>query len=408
MSGFWNGIRMAFRSIARNLLRASLTVLGILIGVWAVVTIYALGTGARDSVGTQISSLGSNLILVFPTNSAASGAHGAQGAGVRLSDDDGKAILREAVSVYTIAPVLRARAQALYADKNWSTNVMGTTIPYLYIRSWKLKSGEMWTEHDEAVKSKVCILGTTAAKNLFGEEDPVGQTVRIGRYPFRVLGVLEAKGETPFGEDQDDQIAMPIGSMRARIFRTPPGFAGVFFVSATSEETTERAVGQIDSILRQRHHIALDREPDFEIHTQKEFQTLQRNVYDVLTIMLVIIALISLFVAGIGIMNIMLVSVTERTREIGIRMAIGAREADIRTQFLVEAIVLAFLGGAFGSILGIGSVAAASAALHWKMSFSPIALTGAVVFSAIIGILFGFFPARTASRLDPIEALRHE
>jgi putative ABC transport system permease protein len=266
----------------------------------------------------------------------------------------------------------------------------------------------MWTEHDEAVKSKVCVLGTTAARNLFGSEDPVGRSIRIGRYPFHVVGVLESKGETPFGEDQDDQIAMPIGSMRARILRTPPGFVGVLFVSATSPETTERAVDQIDAILRQRHHIEAGRDADYEIHTQKEFQTMQRKIYNVLTIMLVIIALISLVVGGIGVMNIMLVSVTERTREIGIRMAIGAREGDIRTQFLVEAVVLALLGGAAGAALGIASVAAASAALKWKMSFNPLALTIAVGVSGIVGVGFGFFPARRASRLDPIEALRHE
>jgi putative ABC transport system permease protein len=408
MRGLLNGVRLAFRSIGRNMLRASLTVLGILIGVWAVVCVTALGAGARDSVGSQLENLGSNLVIVFPTNSAASGAHGAQGAGKRLSEDDGRAIMREAVSVQTLTPMLRARAQAVYGDRNWSTNVIGTTIPYLFIRSWKLQRGDMWTEHDEAVKSKVCILGSTAAKNLFGDEDPVGRTIRIGRYPYRIMGVLESKGETPFGEDQDDQIAMPIGSMRARIMRTPPGFAGALFVSATSPETTERAVSQIDSILRQRHHIATDRETDFEIVTQKEFQAMQRVIFDVLTFMLIFIALISLVVGGIGVMNIMLVSVTERTREIGIRMAIGAREGDIRSQFLVEAVVLAVLGGAAGAFLGISFVAILGLILKWKMSFSPMALTISVLVSGVTGIVFGFFPARRASRLDPIEALRHE
>jgi putative ABC transport system permease protein len=406
MYGLINGIRIAFRAIRRNVLRTVLTVLGILIGVWAVVSITALGASARDSVGSKIESLGSNLMLVFPTNSAASGARGAQG--VRLSEEDGRAILREAVSVKTLAPVLRARAQAVYGDRNWSTNVIGTTTPYLFIRSWKLQRGDMWTEHDEAVKSKVCVLGTTTARNLFGSDDPIGRTIRLGRYPFRIIGLLESKGEAPFGEDQDDQIMMPIGSMRARIMRTPPGFAGVLFVSATSVDTTERAEAQIESILRQRHRIPEGHEADFEIHTQKQFQQMQGTVYNVLTLLLVVIAFISLLVGGIGVMNIMLVSVTERTREIGIRMAIGAREADIRTQFLVESIVLGLLGGAAGVVLGIGFVAVASAALEWKMQIDPVALTISVVVSGLVGVVFGFFPARRASRLDPIHALRHE
>jgi len=405
---FLNGLRMALRAIRRNPLRASLTVLGILIGVWAVVGVTAFGAGARDSVGSKIEALGSNLIVVFPTNSAASGAHGAQGQGVRLSEDDGRAILREAVSVKTLTPVLRARAQAVYGERNWSTSVIGTTIPYLFIRNWKLAHGEMWTEHDESSKAKVCLLGATAVKNLFGDENPVGRTIRIGRYPFRVVGVLETKGETPFGEDQDDQIAMPIGSMRSRIMRTPPGFAGVFFVSATAPETAERAVTQIDAILRQRHHIAPEGRPDFETRSQKEFQAIQRTVYNVLTLLGVVIAIISLVVGGIGVMNIMLVSVTERTREIGIRMAIGAREGDIRTQFLAEAVILASLGGAAGAVAGITTIGVVSLIIGWKMTFDSTALILSVGVSAVVGIVFGFLPARRASRLDPIEALRHE
>jgi putative ABC transport system permease protein len=401
-------IRIAIISITRNGLRASLTVLGILIGVAAVVVTTALGSGARDSVAGQIQSIGSNVIFVFPENTRPSGARGVSGSGVRLTEEDGRAIIREAVSIQKVAPVNRARAQVVRGDKNISTNVVGTTLHFFSVRNWNLDKGTPWSEADETLKAKVCIVGTTAAKELFGGEDPVGQSVRIGRYPYRVIGVMESKGEAPFGGDQDDVVLMPIGSMRARVQRGPPGNAGVLMMSATSAETTDRAVAQVESILRQRHRTAPDMNPDFRIQTQKAFQELQSTVYNLLTILLVLIAAISLIVGGIGVMNIMLVSVTERTREIGIRMAIGAREADIRTQFLVEAMVLAFLGGLAGAVLGIGAIGALSAVFHWPMALSPTALAVSIATSAGIGIAFGFFPARRASRLDPIVALHHE
>jgi putative ABC transport system permease protein len=252
------------------------------------------------------------------------------------------------------------------------------------------------------------VLGSTVKKKLFGNEDPIGRTVRIGRYPFFVTGVLETKGEGPFGGDQDDLVVMPITSFRARILKVSPDFAGVLMISATSAETTDRAVKQIDSILRQRHRIADGTQPDFEIHTQNEFQEMQAVIYNLMTLLLVAVAAISLFVGGIGVMNIMLVSVTERTREIGIRMAIGARAHDIRTQFLVEAIALTLLGGVSGALLGIGAVAIVSRALEWKMAVSPIALAVSIGTSGLTGVAFGFFPARRAAHLDPIEALRHE
>jgi putative ABC transport system permease protein len=408
MHGILTGIRIALRAIARNALRAILTILGILIGVAAVVTTTALGSGARDSVAGQIQSIGSNFIIVFPQNSNASGARGATGSGARLTDDDGRAIAREAVSIKEVAPALRARGQIVFGDKNWSTSIVGSTLGFFDIRNWPVARGEKWTEHDEATKAKVCVIGSTVRTNLFGPEDPVGQTIRIGRYPYRVVGLLETKGEAPFGGDQDDMVLMPISSMRARVMRTSPGFAGVLMMSATSAETNERAAQQADSILRQRHRIAEGREADFRIQSQKEFQEMQGTVYGILTLLLVFIAGISLIVGGIGVMNIMLVSVTERTREIGIRMAIGAREGDIRTQFLVEAVVLATLGGLAGAALGIGAIAALKELLHWPMALSQTALTVSVAVSALTGICFGFFPARRASRLDPIVALRHE
>jgi putative ABC transport system permease protein len=408
LEAFFTGARLAMRAIVRSTLRASLTILGILIGVAAVVTVTALGAGARGQVSDQITSMGSNMIMIAPQSAAASGAKGALGSGLRLTEDDGKAILRESVSVLAVAPALRSRAQLVVNERNWSASVVGTNRSFFTVRSWPVKRGAPWDEHDEATKAKVCVLGTTVATKLFGDEDPVGRNVRLGRYMFRVLGVLESKGEAPFGGDQDNIVVMPIGTMRGRVMRTSPGFAGVLLVSATDANTTARAVSQIDSILRQRHHIADDRQPDFWIRTQQEFQAMQGAIYSLLTVLLVCIAAVSLLVGGIGVMNIMLVSVTERTREIGIRMAIGARANDIMIQFLVEAVVLALIGGVAGALVGLGAIAGLGGSLGWPMKLDPVALGVAVATSALTGIAFGFFPARRAAGLDPIVALRHE
>jgi putative ABC transport system permease protein len=402
------GIRLALRSIQRNVLRAALTVLGILIGVAAVVTITALGAGARESMSNKIQSLGSNFIVVFPTSNQTSGARGAQGTGKRLTDEDARVILREAVSVKNVAPMLGIGAQVVAGDRNWATGINGTTTAVLDVGNWQIERGEMWTEHDEATKSKVCVLGATVAETLFGTSDPIGQTIRIGRYPYTVLGVYKRKGETPFGNDQDDVVMMPIGSMRARILKAPPGFVGILLVSATSADASTRAMAQIDAILRQRHNVPADRKPDYDMFSQKDVQEKQSFIYNVLTALLVMIAAISLLVGGIGVMNIMLVSVTERTREIGIRMAIGAREGDILVQFLVEAVVLAVIGGIIGAGIGSAIVWIAARELDWKMGVNPAALVVSLLVSGLTGVTFGFFPARRAAQLDPILALHHE
>ena len=407
MKAVFVGIRIALRSIRRNVLRAALTVLGILIGVASVVTITALGAGARDSMSAKIQSLGSNFIIVFPQSASVSGARGAQGSGKRLTDDDARVIEREAVSVKAVAPMLGLGAQVVFGDRNWATGVNGTTTAILEVGNWEIERGEMWNEHDEATKAKVCVLGATVAHNLFGNAEPVGQTIRIGRYPYHVLGVFKKKGEAPFGGDQDDVVMMPIGSMRARILKAPPGFVGILFISSTSPATSDRALAQIDAILRQRHGIG-DRTPDFQMVSQKDIQEKQSFIYNVLTALLVIIAAISLLVGGIGVMNIMLVSVTERTREIGIRMAIGAREGDILMQFLVEAVVLAVIGGIVGAVLGTGVVWVAARSLGWSMGVNPAALGVSLAVSGLTGVAFGFFPARRAAQLDPILALHHE
>ena len=408
MRALLDGIRLALRAIARNPLRASLTVLGILIGVAAVVIVTGLGTGVRAGIAGQIQSLGSNFIIVFPSSSQSSGARSGQGVGARLTDDDGWAIMAQSTSISAMTGVLRSAGQIVYGDQNWNTNLIGTRLPYFKIRDWPVDHGSLWDEHDELVKTKVIVLGASVAKNLFGSEDPVGHVVRIGRYPYRVIGVLASKGEAPFGGDQDDCAVMPIGSFRSRVMHVPPGFAGVLMGSATAPETTDRAIAQIESILRQRHHIEEDQNPDFEIHSQKEFAEMQSQVFGLLTGLLIGVAAVSLVVGGIGVMNIMLVNVAERTREIGIRMAIGAREGDIRTQFLVEAVALAVLGGLAGSLIGVVVMTVVSKVLGWTVPLDPRPFVISIAVSGGIGVGFGFFPATRAARLDPIEALRHE
>jgi putative ABC transport system permease protein len=405
---FMDGITLAVRAIVRSPIRASLTVLGILIGVAAVITVTALGSGARDRVAGQIQTLGSNFVMIFPQASQMSGARGMQGSGMRLTEDDGRAIMNESTSVVAIAPALSSIVQVVYGDQNWSTGCVGTTLPYFEVRNWAVASGAAWQPHDEVIKSKVLLLGATVARNLFGAEDPVGRTVRIGRYPYRVVGVMATKGEAPFGGDQDDVVIMPSSSFRARILRTPPGFAGALMASARSAETTDSAVRQIDGILRQRHRIPDGRDPDFTIRTQKEFAEMQGRIYGILTNLLVFVAAVSLIVGGIGVMNIMLVSVTERTREIGIRMAIGARESDIQTQFLVEAVALSVLGGLAGVAGGALAISVLRIVLDWPMAVEARPVAVSIAVSAAVGVGFGFFPARRAARLDPIEALRHE
>ena len=408
LAAILTGLRLAGRAIGRSTLRAGLTILGIMIGVAAVVTVTALGAGAREQVSSQIQNMGSNMIMIAPQSAGASGARGALGSGARLTEEDGRVILREAPSVVSVAPTLRSRAVLVAGDRNWSAQVIGTSKAFFVVRSWAVREGTEWEEHDEASKAKVCVLGATVAEKLFGEADPVGKTVRVGIYPFRVVGVLESKGEAPFGGDQDNLLLMPIGSMRGRVMRTAPGFAGVLLVSAASAETTTRAVAQIEAILRQRHRIEDGREPDFWIRTQQEFQQMQAAIYGLLTVLLVCIAAVSLVVGGIGVMNIMLVSVAERTREIGIRMAIGARAADIMTQFLAEAVFLALIGGFAGAATGLAAIRALEDGLGWPMKLDPTALAVAIATSALTGIAFGFLPARRAAGLDPIVALRHE
>jgi putative ABC transport system permease protein len=399
-------IRIALRAIARSKLRAALTVLGILIGVAAVVIVVALGTGTRDAIMKRFSTLGTNIIFIFPQATQSSGARQTnQG---RLTEGDAEALVKESTSINAVVPWNTAAAQVVVGDRNWPTQVMGTTRAYLPVRGFSIAKGELWSENDEQLKTKVVVLGEDVREALFGNQDGVGQYVRIGRHAYRVIGVLAKKGNSPFGENQDDRVLMPIGSHRARVSPMPPGRVGILMASATSELTADRAVRQITAILRQRHHIQPEAEPDFVVRNPLELMRLAERVLDTLTALLSAIAGVALLVGGVGVMNIMLVSVTERTREIGIRMAIGAQAADILVQFLVEAIALCMIGGVVGIGIGALAIVGLSKALELTMSLPIPAVIAAVTTSVVIGVLFGFLPARRAAMLDPIVALRNE
>jgi putative ABC transport system permease protein len=398
-------IRVALGAIARNKTRAALTVLGILIGITAVVIVTALGTSTSQQIGGEIDSFAANALFVWPQPVQASGAR-SRVVG-RLTEADGRAIAREAVSVSAVAPFLQTAGQVVYGDKNVQTNFIGTTLAYFPIRRFSIADGSNWTDTDELLKTKVCVVGKTVATNLFGNEDPVGRTVRVGRSPYRIVGILAPRGSSPFGDDQDDRLMMPIGSFRARVMHTSPGRADQLIIGATSEQTVNRAIEQIQGIIRQRHHLEPGRD-DFQVKSQAEMRDMQQAITDTLSALLLGVAGISLLVGGVGVMNIMLVSVAERTREIGIRMSIGARERDILVQFMIEAVVLTAMGGILGLVVGSAATFGIGRALAYPMAPSPMWLGVALGVSVAIGLIFGFLPAWRAAKLDPIAALRVE
>jgi putative ABC transport system permease protein len=408
LSRFLSSFLIALRMVRRNKLRASLTIIGITIGIAAVVTMIALGQGASSSVARQVESIGSNALIIFPRSPRSSGAKNNR-VGSRLTELDGEALMRESTSIRVVAPFMQAGAQAIYEGQNTKTVVVGSRLTYFDVRNLKVEKGNTWSLSSEAVNEKVVLIGKTTANDLFGTADPIGRTIRLGKHPYRVIGLLEPKGTSPFGQDQDQLVVMPITTLRTHVVSASrPGEVEGLMLSATAPDTVDRAKKQATDILLQRHRISDPEDRDFEVRTQAQLQSLQESIFGALSALLVGIAAISLIVGGIGVMNIMLVSVTERTREIGIRLAIGAREADILIQFLMEAILLAVAGGLVGTAFGYGAIVGLSAALNWSMSLDPTSLALALGVSSAIGIVFGFFPARRAARMDPVQALARE
>ncbi len=400
-------IRIALRALNRNKMRSILTMLGIIIGVGAVIAMVGVGQGAQQVMQQQIQAMGSNLLFVGSGTVNRGGMRMGWGATKSLVEDDMKAILQEVPTVQAAAPGDGTGAQVVFGNDNWSTRITGTTPSYFDIRNWPTAEGTVFTQSDVDTAANVAVIGETVRKNLFGATDPIGQTIRINNLPFRVVGLLVPKGASAaMGQDQDDAIIVPLTTCQKKM--TGHTWLQWIMVSAKSKEMSYTAQQQITSLLRDRHRIKPGDDDDFFVRNLADMADLADQQSRVMTILLASIAGVSLLVGGIGIMNIMLVSVTERTREIGIRIAIGATEQDVRSQFLTEAVVLSLMGGAAGILFGVISSLAITNVLGWPILISPLAILSAVAFSAAVGIFFGFYPARKAASLDPIEAVRYE
>ncbi len=403
-------IRIALVALLRNKMRSFLTMLGVIIGVGAVIAMVAIGEGAKARVEASFAAMGTNLLIILPGATTSSGASGGFGTGPTLTWDDLRAIQTEVPSVKAAAPSLRATAQIVSEETNWSTSVYGTSPEYFVARSWDIDKGVAFTQSDVDVGTKVVVLGSTVATKLFGASaDPVGQTVRIKNIPFEVVGVAAKKGQSPTGQDYDDTLFVPYTTFQQKIQGGLQKYmTGVIFVAAHSSEDVSRAESEIRALLRDRHHLGEGQEDDFSVRNLTELAGAQAEGTKTLTTLLAAVAAVSLLVGGIGIMNIMLVSVTERTREIGVRMAIGAKPRHILAQFLTEALALSMLGGVIGVVLGTFASQKIAESFGWPTLIRADVTVIAVAFSAGVGIVFGLYPARKASQLDPIQALRFE
>ena len=402
-------LRIALRALMVNKMRSALTMLGIIIGVGAVVAMIAVGSGAKQRISEQIASMGSNLLIVLSGSSTSGGLRFGSGTVPTLTVDDAKAILTEIPAVRYVAPTLGGGAQVVFGNQNWSTVINGTTPEVLEIREWGLSSGRSFTQQDVDGATKVCLLGKTVADNLFGGIDPIGQIIRIKMVPFTVIGVLASKGQSTQGQDQDDTIIVPLTTAQKKLFGMQfPGMVRVIMVQARQPEVMKDVENQINDLLRQRHHIQPKQDNDFSVRNLTEIMSTAEQSASVMSLLLGAIASISLIVGGIGIMNIMLVSVTERTREIGIRIAVGAKGRDILLQFLIESLVLSLIGGTVGIGIGVTGTLILSRFTQWPTLFSIEAILLAFLFSGSVGVFFGFYPARKASMLNPIEALHYE
>ncbi|MEO8191928.1 MAG: ABC transporter permease [Acidobacteriota bacterium] len=405
MLKFMTILKVGLKAIVRNKLRSTLTALGIIIGVACVIAMIAVGGGAQRAVQDQISSLGTNFLMIFPGAATQSGARIFTGQST-ITDEDVTAVRAECPSVAYVSPAARSSGQVVFGNLNWGASVQGVGVDWPFIRSWNVDKGSFFGDSEVKSAAKVVVLGATVARSLFGDENPVSQTVRIKNFPFKVIGVLESKGGSTMGQDQDDTVIAPYTTVMKLLKRSTK--IDMFMASAVSRDAVDEAQTEIDALLRQRHRLGPGQDADFQIRSQQEIAQTADQTSKQMSGLLAAIASISLLVGGIGIMNIMLVSVTERTREIGIRMAIGAKGRDILTQFLIEALTLSVAGGAIGIALGIGTSRFLAWKQHWPIVLAPEAVLLAFGFSAAIGIFFGFYPARKASRLDPIDALRYE
>ena len=407
-----DSIYAALLAIRVNVLRSVLTALGIIIGVGAVIVMIAVGAGAQKRVDDLIKTLGSNLVIVVPGTTTSSGARGARGSRPTITEDDALAIQNEVQTVAVAAPQVRGSGQIIFGNKNWSTAIYGVTPEYKQARDWEIKAGR-WFNHDEVRSAaKVALIGETLVENLFEpDENPIGQIIRVKRVPFTIVGTLVPKGETPRGNDMDDTIFIPLSTAKKRIVggrRLSGRLVNIMYVKSNTAEEVDETIREMTNLLRQRHRLRPGQPDDFFVRNLSSILEARADSSRVMTLLLAAVASISLIVGGIGIMNIMLVSVTERTREIGLRMAIGARRRDIMLQFLIEAITLSLIGGAVGVALGvIGSFGIASLG-NWQTIIKPESIILAFGFAAAVGIFFGYYPARKAAQLDPIEALRYE
>jgi len=409
MINIFSTIKISFRALSVNKMRSALTMLGIIIGVGAVITMVAVGTGANWRIADIISSMGSNLLVIQLGSATTGGARLGAGTKPRLTTSDAEAILRDCPSVSEVAPTRQGIVQVVFRHANWETDVYGTTPGMLAEREWDVALGRPFTLQDVKNATKVALVGQTVVNNLFGEENPVGRTIRINNVPFTVIGVLSIKGQTPQGEDQDNIIFVPVTTALKKLFgETFPGMVWFIMVKAKSFEDLPRAEKQIHDLLRQRHHLGSKLDDDFTIRNLTQNRQVQEQSTRVMTLLLEAIACVSLLVGGIGIMNIMLVSVTERTREIGIRMALGAKIWDIRLQFIAEALTLSLIGGVIGSVFGVSASIILSTALSWPIVVTALSILLAFSFSGFIGIFFGFYPAYKASLMNPIDALQHD
>jgi putative ABC transport system permease protein len=400
-------IRLAMRALARNKMRSVLTMLGIIIGVGAVIAMLGVGQGARQTVQEQIQAMGSNLLFVGAGTVTRSGMHMGWGATKSLIYDDMVAIMRECPAAHAAAPGTTSTGQVVFGNDNWATRVNGTEPQYFDIRAWPFQEGSSFTQNDVQMEANVAVIGETVRKNLFAGTDPIGLTIRINNLPFRVTGVLAPKGTSAaMGDDQDDVILVPITTLEKKILGQD--WLRWIMVSAVSRQASYAAEQQITGLLRDRHHIRAGADDDFFVRNLADMADVADEAGRVMTLLLASIATVSLIVGGIGIMNIMLVSVTERTREIGVRMAVGATERDVQQQFLTEAVVLSLFGGAIGILFGLTASYLITTMLDWPVLVSPVVIVIAVLFSMAVGIFFGFYPARRAAQLDPIEALRYE